>query len=126
MSCHQPSCLAFELVDGNLHPFRITGGHLGQGYPNRSGRKSRTTLFTLQQAHARAIAEVKRREQIDGRVAPPPELTERRALPLIASYSLWRHGHDLGQHLSAATHVLHRRLLREYTGIDIDIPFDKA
>lgn len=47
-------------------------------------------------------------------------------MPLLASNLHWRHGHDLGRYLSAATRVLHRRLLREYTGIDIDIPFDKA
>lgn len=126
MSSHQPSCLAYELVNGNLQPFLIAGSDLGHGCPNRSGRKSRTTLYTLQQVHAQAVATLKHREQRDGRVSPPPELTERKALPLIASYLLWRLGHDLGRYLSPATHVLHRRLLREYTGIDIGQPFDDA
>lgn len=115
----------YEIDGGYLRACCSQDSDMERGRPSRSGRKSRTTLYTLEQTHRRAIAEIKHREQIEGRVAPPPELTERRALPLIASYFLYRNGLDLGQYLSPSTHVLHRRLLREYVGIDIGRPFDE-
>jgi hypothetical protein len=79
---------AYEIVGGQLRAYRSQDNDLERGRPSRSGRKSRTTLHTLELTHRRAIAEIKHREQIEGRVAPPPELTERRAMPLICKIRL--------------------------------------
>ena len=115
-----PAGIGYELGrDGRVRPYELTDKEFMGSIPKRPGRKQRTELFAITMRHKKSVQEILAKERRNGVVAPPPEL---HALPLIATYMLWRFGNPLEKYLSASTLLLHRKLIRESTAIDVKIP----
>lgn len=108
--------LTFELVDGELKPYRR---RIALGMPLRPGRKSPCELHAISQLHEKAAADIRSRLARSEAILPPPEL---KSLPLIASYMLYVAGVDLRTKLTAPTLQLHRKLIRLLTDLDIFMP----
>lgn len=115
--------VAYELEDGELRPYKASEHEFAGRRHDRAGRKSRTALYSIRVRHEQAVKKLLEREQRLGRIAPPDNL---HGLPLIASYMLWREGNDVANYLSAATYMLHRKLVRASVGIDLSIALDNS
>lgn len=87
--------------------------------PDHRGRKSRVETYAIQQRHMQALRELRDHEDRFGVGVPMPALSSR---PLQATFSLWRAGACLSEYLTPATYLLHRKQIRNQTGIDINIP----
>lgn len=88
--------------------------------PDHRGRKSRVETYAIQQRHMQALLELEEHEDRYGVGVPLPQLLSR---PLQATFSLWRAGACLSEYLSPATYLLHRKQIRNQTGIDLNIPY---
>lgn len=104
------------LQNGVLRPLPAQGHGV---IPEHRGRKSRVEAYAIQQRHQQALRELRDHEDRFGVGVPLPQLA---TLPLQATFNLWRAGAYLGEYLTPATYLLHRKLIRNQTGIDINIP----
>lgn len=112
-----PSVTLLLLKDGVLRPLPAPG----QGtVPDHRGRKSRVETYAIQQRHQQALRELREHEDRFGVGVPLPQLSSR---PLQATFSLWRAGACLSEYLSPATYLLHRKQIRNQSGIDLNIPY---
>lgn len=113
---NESSSVTLLLENGVLRPMPVPG----QGtVPDHRGRKSRVEAYAIQQRHQKALRELCVHEDRFGVGVPLQALSSR---PLQATFGLWRAGASLGEYLTPATFLLHRKLIRSQTGIDINIP----
>lgn len=112
-----PSVTLLLLKDGVLRPLPAPG----QGtVPDHRGRKSRTEAYAIQLRHQQALRELREHEDRYGVGVPLPQLSSR---PLQATFSLWRAGAYLAEYITPGTFLLHRKSIRNQTGIDINIQY---
>ena len=112
-----PSVTLLLLQDGVLRPLPAPG----QGtVPDHRGRKSRVEAYAIQQRHQKALRELCVHEDRFGVGVPLPALSSR---PLQATFGLWRAGACMSEYLTPASYLLHRKLIRNQTGIDINIQY---
>lgn len=113
----QSSATLLLLQNGLLRPLPAPS----QGtVPDHRGRKSRVEAYAIQQRHQKALRELSVHEDRYGVGVPLPQLATR---PLQATFNLWRAGACLGEYLTPATYLLHRKLIRNQSGIDINIQY---
>lgn len=114
--------IVFELDShGRLRPYDAAEANQVVYRYDRAGRKSRTALYSIRLRHDQAVQAQLERERRTGKIEPPDVLL---GLPLVASWYLWRLSSSVSERLSSATYMLHRKLIRTSTGIDIAIAFE--
>jgi hypothetical protein len=113
--------VAYELTDdGVLRPYHQ---RIPLGLPARPGRKPPTERYAIETRRARAAQALQERLARSETILPPSEL---RSLPLCATYLLYVAGADLRDYLTPATWLLHRKLIRQHTDLDIAVPLREA
>ncbi len=114
---NESSSVTLLLENGVLRPMPVPG----QGtVPDHRGRKSRVETYAIQQRHMQALLELEEHEDRYGVGVPLPALSSR---PLQATFGLWRAGACMSEYLTPASYLLHRKLIRNQTGIDINIQY---
>lgn len=112
------SSVTLLLQNGVLRPLPAPGAEV---VPEHRGRKSRVEAYAIVQRHNLALRELGEHEDRYGVGVPLQALSSSR--PLQATFGLWRAGASLGEYLSPATFLLHRKQIRNLTGIDISIAY---